>query len=484
MLNQFRRIFMKRTKLYFLFSLLLSAFFFLTSCSQETTTPNGGNSADNGNVTGYVYKPFEEEHSDKFSLGDIYSDYLVELKGDYTNLVQPLGSNPPVFNIDGNPYVGERATANDRVFLGLLGFTYSNFTNASMGLSSFTLTLKLTNSSSQTTSEVTLDLKADNNISRTSRTEIYTWRDLSYVVLDVIASYEQMNDITFPNPGELDFREAGFIPIGGSSTGPFSGSYDGNGFTIKNFFINRSGDDAGIFDEIDGSSSVIKDLTIDVASITGDETGAVAGRLTRGTITNVAVISSGGGRITTGSDGSFVGGIAGYVDSNGKIVNSYNTVDVVTIAGNTAAGGLVGTIGSGGQVIGYSTGRVTSAITGNGSAVVSGLAGSSDGTLIGYATGAVSTNIIDTTGGLVANPGGATVVTRGYWDEASTSQNAGIGGVGISSIANVYFVPPSTYEDRREGTTNEVFNNATFLQYFDLPGRSGAWPTFKGLGGN
>ncbi len=312
---------------------------------------------------------------------------------------------------------------------------------------------------------------------------IGSWQDLQNITNNLAIAltndsatnnYVQTNDITFPNPGVDGFDMAGFMPIGSDST-PFNGSYNGNGYSISNFYINRTGDYIGLFGYVKGANTVIENVRLSISNVTtlssGSTVGALAGEVAQGTIRNVEVV--GNGTVTTrATGGGIVGRLGGDQETlTASVINSYSEVNVRHNSGTFGIlGGLVGNVNTFGTVIGYATGTV-----GSGASVGS-LVGSSEGSIIGYATGRVFSNRDDS--GLVAEVSGTPSII-GYWDEASTGQtNSAGGGQGISSIANVHFAN-GIYEDRRSGATNRVFNNATFLQYFNLPGASFTWPTLK-----
>ena len=129
----------------------------------------------------------------------------------------------------------------------------------------------------------------------------------------------------------------GFCPIGGISTSSyFAGTFDGNGYEIKNLYINRPNMEyVGLF-------SKIKDGTITNLGITGDSTisggtsstGAIVGLIDGGTVSNCYNMQK--------VSGDRVGGIVGsniYNGTSNLITNCYNTGDII---GTVDAGGIIG----------------------------------------------------------------------------------------------------------------------------------------------
>jgi hypothetical protein len=87
---------------------------------------------------------------------------------------------------------------------------------------------------------------------------------------------------------DLDMDEETCNPIGRDND-PFTGTFDGNGYTISNITIDEDGEDyIGLFGYI-GSGGVVYDLTlIDVNMTGGDSVGGFAGA-NLGTVMNCSV---------------------------------------------------------------------------------------------------------------------------------------------------------------------------------------------------
>ena len=252
---------------------------------------------------------------------------------------------------------------------------------------------------------------------------------------------------------DLDFSgytyedpEKGWLPIGHDSDASsdgyqgtrFTGSFDGNGYVIRNLRVDRGGEDyVGLFGGV-GSGGSIVSLGLENLEVTGGQrVGGLVGYSFEGTVM---------GSYATGSvmGASNVGGLVGY--SEGTVMGSYATGSVM---GASNVGGLVGY--SEGTVMGsYATGSVT------GASNVGGLVGENDqGTVTGsYATGSVTGD--QRVGGLVGwNPDSSTV-KRSYWNTELSGNADSSGGVGL--------------------TTTDMFVKANFVG-FDFTGT-------RALGGN
>ncbi len=169
---------------------------------------------------------------------------------------------------------------------------------------------------------------------------------------------------------DIDFSTStsAYIPVG-SSTAPFRGTFDGKGYTIKNFNISTGAEDyQGIFGYAD-TTSVIKNLNVTDATLTagGMYNGVVAGAsagvikditLTDATITYSQAIGGGVVGYFNGSELSNIearatitgvgsnGIVAGEVASNAQASNlvAHGSISVSTIFNTSyvAVGGVIG----------------------------------------------------------------------------------------------------------------------------------------------
>ena len=215
--------------------------------------------------------------------------------------------------------------------------------------------------------------------------EIQTWYDLNAIRDNLGGSYLLMNDLDSNIAGyeelvsETANQGKGWQPIGAFITNygyrGFDGILDGQGYEMRDLFINRPDEDAvGLFCHV-GREGVIKNI------------GMV----------NVTVI----GRM-------HVGGLVG-LKGDGNVSNSYATGSV---SGSIDVGGLVGLNGSGNVSNSYSTSNVT------GYAHVGGLVGWNSG-------GIVSNSFWDTqTSGQATSDGGTSENTTQMMDIATFSDAA------------------------------------------------------------
>ncbi len=144
----------------------------------------------------------------------------------------------------------------------------------------------------------------------------------------------------------------------------YTGTFDGDGYVIKNMEINASSGYMGFFNNL-SSGSFVKNLGIESGSITVTASsttfvGGICGQ-------NQGVILNCFNKVDLTTSGvSYVGGIAGGCMSSGSaIVNCYNTGEIVSDRANV--GGIAGYLGNAKAVIVnvYNTGSVTSTASGD-----------------------------------------------------------------------------------------------------------------------
>jgi len=217
--------------------------------------------------------------------------------------------------------------------------------------------------------------------------------------------------------GSIELVGFGGVGICFEFVDPFTGTFDGQGYDIRDLFIDRpdldkAGAGVGLFGAVD-VGGVIENVRVLDADVTGCQN---VGILVGGSAGTVSSSCSSGS--ASGWDG--VGGLMGVI--NGSISDSYSTASVTgDRVGGVLFGGLVG--GSGGTVSNsYASGNVT------GGNIVGGLVGNnyygtvsnsySNGNVTGYSA----------VGGLVgANDG---TVTDSFWDTETSGQATSDGGTG------------------------------------------------------
>ena len=201
-----------------------------------------------------------------------------------------------------------------------------------------------------------------------------------------IASVDEINGILASGKYELvrsiDLGGAEWTPIGTSSS-PFTGEFNGNGYTVSNFKITTGRKYVGLFGYNNG---VIKNLGVENFTVNVSYSGIVyAGGLVgsnSGSITNS--YAAGNVSATAPSSYAHAGGLVGE-NGGGSITNSYATGEVSATApssySSAYAGGLVGS-NSGDITNSYATGNVSATSTSSSSAYAGGLVGRNTGSSI------------------------------------------------------------------------------------------------------
>ena len=160
----------------------------------------------------------------------------------------------------------------------------------------------------------------------------------------IIETLEHLDDIRgdylsdhFLQQGDIDASPtsgwdggSGWQPLGNGAT-PFTGSYDGSGYSISGLFADRPGSDyIGLFGYTD--NAYIQNLQLVNIDITGnDRTGGLVGNNNATTISNCHT----SGEID--GTGNWAGGITGW--NSGHIAESTSSA---TVTGNNSVGGITG----------------------------------------------------------------------------------------------------------------------------------------------
>lgn len=346
---------------------------------------------------------------------------------------------------------------------------------------------------------------------------IRDWYDLDAIRNDPGGDYILMNDLDSTTAGYTELASAtanqgkGWQPIGALSV-----SFNGQGYEIKDLFINRPDEpgvglfgyvaEGGVISNVGMVNSTVTG-TYHVGNLVGSSHGTVSDSYAAGMVTGVTSDFSVegqivGGRVVGGLIGSNYGAVsnsystgsvtgAGWVgglvgQSGGTVSSSYSRADVV--GSYRLVGGLVG-FGYGTVSNSYSTGNVTgdyevgglvgqnagsvsssyssSSVSGNWS--VGGLVGGNPGTVADcYCTGSVTGNL--EVGGLVGGNGG--IVTKSYSTAHVTGGTVHVGGLvgenGGGVVSNSFWDIQISGQATSSGGTGkatvEMKNIATFSQ--------------------
>ena len=169
---------------------------------------------------------------------------------------------------------------------------------------------------------------------------------LAAIVNGTASATDTFQGKTITLASNLDLNNLSWTPIGKSGN-PFSGTFDGGNFTIKNLYINTPyTSDVGLFGFT--TAGTVKNFTIDTVNITGHlDVGAVAGTPYTSTYTDISVTG-----LIQVTGYAYVGGAFGK-----NVYHSITNIDVTGDAGSlvtadsnyyrTYVGGLVGFMGEG-----------------------------------------------------------------------------------------------------------------------------------------
>ena len=303
----------------------------------------------------------------------------------------------------------------------------------------------------------------------TAGVQIRDWHDLDAVRDNLGGQFLLMNDLDSTTDGyeELAGPTAnegrGWQPIG-IWPDPFTGSFDGQAFEIRDLFIDRPVEDhVGLFSFVVTGAVIVGVELIDV-DVTGDEyVGALVGHIHGGSLSNCYSTGNVAGD-------THVGGITG--ESGGIFSNTYSTASVTgvhevggligqnhgtvsrsyctgSVTGDEYVGGLVGWNHHGTVSSSYSSGKV------DGVSLVGGLAGSNRATVSNcYSTGNVTG--LEDVGGLVGRNYQGTV-SNSFWDIQASGQSTSAGGTGSTTdeMQNIATFAGATWDIIEVTSTNE-----------------------------
>ena len=313
-------------------------------------------------------------------------------------------------------------------------------------------------------------------------TEITTWAELAAINDNLGGDYILANTLSSSDTGYDTYASstansgAGWLPIGPNSSNEFSGSFNGQNYTISDLYIDRTTSYLGLFGIADNAE--IKNVGIVDCNITGVEyVGGLIGVIESGTVTNCystgsisgtqsvgGLVGSIGGTVTNCYSDVTVnigivltnsfGGLSGVLVSDGIINQSYatgninslgptvgglvgNTAGLITnsyaignVTGTDSIGGLVGFVAAIATTTNsYATGSV------NGTDKIGGLIGEAAFTTVtnSYSTGIVTGNT--NVGGLFGSDlFSLSTITTSYWDINTSGQATSNGGTGKTTI--------------------------------------------------
>lgn len=251
----------------------------------------------------------------------------------------------------------------------------------------------------------------------------------------------------------------GFSPIGNSST-KFTGSLDGQNYSINGLTINQPQSDyIGLFAYMSNASVTSLDLT-EINYSGKNYVGGVAGYNDGSTVDNISI----SGEITAGDR---VGGVIGWTQTahSGPELSVVNSLSAVHVTGALYTGGLIGYNGGPATISKtYTTGTIT------GTRIVGGLAGyNSEATISeSYSTGDIFAD--GQVGGLVGfNRSNSTIInsfsisniTAGYIVGGLTAYN-----VLSSSIENSYASGTINASSTVGGLVASLESNASIINSY------------------
>lgn len=263
--------------------------------------------------------------------------------------------------------------------------------------------------------------------------EIHTVRDLKD-----IWKKDHMNR-HYVLKAHLDLKDVYWRPIG-DTYGPFTGTFDGNGYTISNLTIRDETDSQhlhkGLFHAV-GGKAVIKNLSLIDVRIEISGADSIAGALAASVGPDVTIDDV---YVSGFVRGVTVGGLVG--ENEGRIVNGHAFVN---LTGGRYVGGLVGR-NAGTIEASRANGNVRFG------AAAGGLVGRNEGSIEdSYARGAIAD--VTQAGGLVGESVGGTIARSYATGAVRGKENVGglIGRVEAAAVVSDTYATGSVTGERRVG---------------------------------
>lgn len=254
---------------------------------------------------------------------------------------------------------------------------------------------------------------------------------------DLLGDYYLLNNVDCSDTVNWNSGE-GFEPIGIDSANKFTGTFDGDNYTINNLYINRpTSTYIGLFGYTGTVNFEVQNLGLENVNITGNGfVGGITGRIeSGGTIRN---------SYTTGiiSGRSYLGGLVGRMRyDNAGIINSYSNATINNVGGSSFyTGGLVGDAYRDSYIKNsYSTGNVI-----GGSHTTGGIAGRVYDALLenSYSTGDVSSDGLYE-GGLVGDFDNGAIMKNSYAVGTTLNNSSNSGGL-VGRLRTIYETEPTT----------------------------------------
>ncbi len=306
--------------------------------------------------------------------------------------------------------------------------------------------------------------------------EISSWAELASINSALDGDYVLVNDLSSETEGYDDYAGssandgAGWLPIGNSSN-PFYGSFDGQGYSISDIYINRRSHFIGLFGLIEKGTleekASIKNLCVlnMNVTITGSYSsiGILCGKMDASyvkveiPIENVEVSG-----VIYGDGISYTGGIAGYAHYVNFQKCKSNTT-ITTGSSKDRIGGFVGQVFRSTLRNCYASGSVS------GGSLIGGFLGlaSDDCFYNCYSSTSVSGSG-SYVGGFAGRTYGNDIVKEVYWDTEVSGQSSSVLGEGKTTAQmkdiDTY---PLLEEQNWSGTVNAWIDWENFKFYVD-----------------
>jgi hypothetical protein len=263
--------------------------------------------------------------------------------------------------------------------------------------------------------------------------------DLQLPAVTAVNNFEDLQAMSLTGnyylTADIDASTANFTPIGTSTSNPFTGTFDGKGYTISNLTISEgAGTYNALFGAVKGDVQIANVTLSDISVTGGDWTGALVGYALASATGEVTIQNChSSGTLTAGANGSDFGGLVGIAagDAGGNQVYIYDCSSSCNLVGVTFQtrnwGGLIGDLLRSTVSNSFATGTITGGtLSAEDHGGLVGKANTSSIIAYCYSTGAVNGN--SNLGGLVGKVIDSATVDKSYVTGNVTGTSQQIGG--------------------------------------------------------
>ena len=315
----------------------------ITTYSTYNDTFATGSTTAQKKVGSYVGEAGQTEINNSYAIGRVNAS-TDEYVGGFAGVTSNITANNDYFSSQTTGYLKTAVGINNKIYKLLRSNTYANYDFESIWTIDEDSSTAYIQGLPQPESVLSKNIKYNKMQGEGTEENPYiivTPDDVNDIRNEASAYYVLANDIDM---SEYEIDGLPMIPIG-EAAAPFSGTIDGQGYTIRNYSYSQSGDNVGLFSLV--TNATFKNLTLENFEISGrSNVGILAGNVTEGiNLENVTVSGKVNGVTYSNVKSTNVGGIIGNLTLAKVQENNFVNVDANVITnGVLNVGGIIGAV--------------------------------------------------------------------------------------------------------------------------------------------